>query len=298
MAPKRFGSFAGEVAFGVEAGVRLASRRIDVWHALGTADAAAAATLGRIRQVRSVHTTLGVPERTYRDSRPDRRLHEIVVRHVDAYVCLSGAAGRALQEGWNREPIVVGGGVDLRRFNPAPRRHHRPALLYSGDFTEPRKNVPLLLDAMAILRKRRPAVELWLSGGGDPSSVLASAPALAREAIVELGVGREEDQAARYGRAWVTVLPSEHEAFGLCLVESLACGTPIVVLARGGGPAEIAHDGIGVQSGPTAHDLADACEAALDLVALKGTIEACRAEAERYDWRRSIVPRLEEVYRA
>jgi len=96
----------------------------------------------------------------------------------------------------------------------------------------------------------------------------------------------------------VTVLPSQHEAFGLCLLESLACGTPIVVLADGGGPAEIlgGDDGVGVESGHSASDLADACEVALELSAAAGTVEACRAKAERYDWRRSIVPRMVEIY--
>jgi len=297
LAPKRFGSWGDEMAFGIEAGAWSALRGIDVWHALGTSDAAAATIMGRVRDIRSVHTALGIPNRWYMDSRPDDRLHDLVVRHVDAYVCLSLAARRALTEGWGRDPFVVGGGVDLRRFVPAARRHSRPALLYSGSFAAGHKRLPLLLEAMAILRKRLPDVELWLSGSGDVSALLGGSPAGARGAMTNLGVGSEEEQASRYGRAWVTVLPSENEAFGLCLVESLACGTPIVVAADSGGPAELVREGIGIASKSSAFDLADACEAALELATLPGTVEACRVEAKRYDWRGSIVPQLEEIYR-
>ena len=296
-AGRHFRECADEVAFGLEAGARLACKRVDVWHALGTADAAAAAGLARVGRLRSVHTSLGIPERWYRDMRPDRHLHDYVVRHVDSYVCLSAAAGDALQQGWGRPPIVVGGGVDLRRFGPSATRHDRPTLLYSGTFGDPRKNVDLLLEAAAILRGRHPDLEVWLSGSGPVREVVERAPRAAQDAAVDLGVGAEEQQAERYGRAWVTVLPSEHEAFGLALIESLACGTPIVALADSGGPAEIVKAGVGFVATKSPEALADACDQALQLATDRGTAHACRTEAEHYDWRSAIVPRFEAIYR-
>jgi len=297
LAPGRFGAQAEEVAFGVQAGLWMAPRKVDVWHALGVPDAAAASALGRVRGFRSVTTALGIPLKWYWDQRPDRRLHELVVKRVGAYVCLSQAASAALREGWDRAGEIVGGGVALERFRPAAARHDRPALLYSGTFTEKRKNLHLLLEAVAILRKKRADLELWLSGPGDPSPLIAAAPAAAQEAVVQMGVGEQDEQALLYGRAWVTVLPSENEAFGLALVESLACGTPIVALATGGGPSDVIEPGVGVASGPSAVELAEACERALELAGRRETVEACRAVAARYDWDKAIVPRLEAIYR-
>ena len=297
LAPRRFGPQAEEVAFGAQAGLWMAPRRVDVWHALGVPDAAAASVLGKVTGFRSVTTVLGIPLKWYWDLRPDRRLHELVVKRVDSYICLSQAASAALYEGWARNGEVVGGGVALERFEPAPTRHPRPALLYSGTFSEKRKNLPLLLEAVAILRKKHPDLELWLSGPDDPSAVIAAAPASAQEATVQLGVGQQDEQPLRYGRAWVTVLPSENEAFGLALLESLACGTPIVALATGGGPTDLIEPGVGVASGPSATELAEACECAMELAGRPQTVEACRAVAARYDWDRAIVPRLEAIYR-
>jgi glycosyltransferase involved in cell wall biosynthesis len=297
LAPGRFGTQAEEVAFGAQAGLWMAPRNVDVWHALGVPDAAAASVLGSVRGFRSVTTALGIPLRWYWDRRPDRRLHALVVKHVDSYVCLSQTASAAVYEGWGRAAEVVGGGVALSRFVPATARHDRPALLYSGTFTEKRKNLPLLLEAVAILRKKHVDLELWLSGPGDPAPFLAAAPASAREAVVSLGVGQQDEQPLRYGRAWVTVLPSEHEAFGLALLESLGCGTPIVALATGGGVADLIEPGVGIASGATAAELAEACEHAMELTRLPETVEACRTVAARYDWDRAIVPRLEAIYR-
>jgi glycosyltransferase involved in cell wall biosynthesis len=297
LAPGRFGPQAEEVAFGVQAGLWMAPRKVDVWHALGVPDAAAASVLGTVKGFRSVTTALGIPLKWYWDQRPDKRLHETVVKRVDSYICFSRAASAALYEGWGRSGDIVGGGVALERFVPAPARHPRPVLLYSGTFFEERKNLPLLLEAVSILRKKHVDLELWLSGQGDPSPLISAAPTPARDAVVRMAVGQHDAHALGYGRAWVTVLPSENEAFGMALVESLACGTPIVALANGGGPMDFMEPGVGVASGSSAEDLASACECAMDLARRTETIEACRTVAARYDWDGAIVPRLEAIYR-
>jgi phosphatidylinositol alpha-mannosyltransferase len=295
IAARRFEQYADEVAFGVQAMTHLASNRLDVWHAFGTSDAAAAALLGRVRSVRSVYTDLGIPGRESRGRRPDRRFHRFVVDHADHYLCLSASAGQVLADDFGRTPGIVGGGVDLRRFAPADRRHATPVLLFTGSLDTPRKNLGLLLEAVEVLHDRGVPVALWLSGPGDPRATLEAAPASARAAVELHGLGEPERLGDLYGRAWATVLPSVHEAFGLVLVESLACGTPVVALDEGG-PGEIVQPGIGYRAPATAEGLADACAQALDLAAQPGTATACRAYSERYDWRTAIVPALEAVY--
>jgi glycosyltransferase involved in cell wall biosynthesis len=295
LAPARFGAHADEVAFGAQALAALAPRRLDVWHALGTADAAAASLLAAVRPgVGSVYSDLGIPAGPSRQRRPDRRLHRVVVDRVGAYVCQSAFAAGYLERDHGRVAVRIPGGVDVDRFRPGPRRTV-PTLLFSGAALERRKNVPLLLEAVARLRRRRPDVELWLAGPGDPAPLLAAAPAAAREATTWLGVVPGDDLVGRYAAAWATVLPSEAELFGLAVVESLACGTPVVTL-DGSGPAEIVRPGVGFTSAPDVERLADACAAALDLAAGSATADACRQAALPYDWRRSIVPRFEDVY--
>jgi phosphatidylinositol alpha-mannosyltransferase len=289
---------ASEACFGLEVLIREALAPLDVWHAFGTADGAAAATLGRWRPgVRSAYLDLGSPSRVWRDGRPDTDLHERIVRDVDEYLCLSEYSNGFLRSDYGREGRVVGGGVDLDRFGPAERRTPAPTLVFPSAVNESRKNLPLLLEAVAVLRRRRVDVRLLLCGPGDPSAVLSAAPDEARLATDVLGVPGDADLVRIYGQAWATVLPAEFEAFGLVLVESLACGTPVVTLAEGA-PAEVAQPGVGFRSADgSAEALADACEDALGLAADPASVEACRTVAEGYDWKTAVVPRIEAAYR-
>jgi glycosyltransferase involved in cell wall biosynthesis len=185
--------------------------------------------------------------------------------------------------------------VDLDSFSPAPSRAKVPTLLFAADASESRKNLPLLLDAFARLRQRGHRWQLWVAGAGDQEGALAAAPAAAREGVTLLGAVAPAAMASLYAEAWATVLPARAEAFGLVLVESLACGTPVVALDEGG-PREIVTDGVGRLCSETADDLADACEEVVGLAEQATTAERCREHASSWDWRTAIVPRLERLY--
>ncbi len=302
--PSQYGEFAAEVAFGREALARHVFDRIDVWHAFGTGDAATAAFLSKMRlwpRVRSVYTDLGGPVRSYREQRPDHRLFQYAVRNLDAYLCLSEATRAVLESDYERRGLVVGGGVDVVRFTPAKSRRPEPTLLFMSAVDDPRKNLPLLLAAFDLVVATRPEVRLMLAGPGDATRALNASTDRVRAATDVRGVGEVEDVAALYGAAWVTVLPSMREAFGLVLVESLASGTPVVAIANSGGPPEIVQPGLGVLADDqTPEALANACLAALSLAAAgEKTRNACRTEAvAKYSWETAIVPRLEQIYRA
>lgn len=279
----------GEIAFGRDVLRRNLFSGTDVWHAFGTGDAYAAAQLSRWRKwskVRSVYTDLGGPLRSYRETRPDHTQFAYAVKHLDAYLCLSESTRALLESDYQRTGLVVGGGVDLDRFTPGTRTEH-PTLLFTSALDEPRKNLPLLLAAFDRVLEVHPNARLRLCGPGTP-------PADLRPEVEVLDVGAIDDVARLYAEAWVTVLPSMREAFGLVLVESLAAGTPIVAIAGSGGPAEIVNDRVGALAAAETPDaLADACLRALEM-----SPAACRAEAEaKYSWRDAIVPRVEAIYR-
>jgi glycosyltransferase involved in cell wall biosynthesis len=137
---------------------------------------------------------------------------------ADAFTGLTGVAARAIEPG-----------IRLDAFTPGGERSPVPAIFCAADPAEPRKRVPLLVEAFAKLRRARPDAELWLMA--TPGAPIASTPGIR---IVDPGADRDA-LVDLYRSAWVTVLPAFREAFGLVVAESLACGTPAVVMRDGGG---------------------------------------------------------------
>jgi glycosyltransferase involved in cell wall biosynthesis len=157
--------------------------------------------------------------------------------------------------------------------------------------------VPVLLEALPAIAVSHPDVELWLSGPGDASELLAAAPAEVGDRVHALGLGDAAEQHERYGRAWVTCLPSVNDSFGMSLIESLACGTPLVVTTNGA-PQELVREHVtGELCQPEdPASLAEACVRGFELARLSATVAACREAAYAFDWDRGLAPLCERLY--
>lgn len=270
--------------------------RFDIVHSLMPRDALAGIWSRRTAGHRTVYQELGIPYGWYWASLPDGRVRRRVMRKVDVYGCMSRFALGILEMDWGRTGSLIPGGVRLSQFIPAFERASQPTILFSAALVDPAKRLDLLLDAVALVAARVPDVRVWLSGPGDPASILAAAPAESRARAEVLPLGRAEDLGERYGRAWVTVLPTETDSFGLALVESLACGTPIVA-ADSGAPPELVTPEVGAVCRPRdPRSLAEALMIALDLAKRPETVARCRARAGEFDWDKAVAPRLEELY--
>jgi len=290
-----------EADFGRRLLPRLTRQRFDAVHSLQRRDALASIRAARLHPSRrTVFTDLGLPSRSYWDSvgRREARTVERVVRGVDVYSAMSRCAVDRLAAEYGRtDGIVVPGGVELSSFVPAAFRAPRPTILFSGVFAEPYKEVALLLEALPVIAEAEPEVELWLSGPGDARALFEMAPPESRERTRVLGLGDAGRQHERYGSAWITCLPSRNDSFGMVLVESLACGTPLVTTTQGA-PQELVEPG---KTGELAEpgdvaSLAKACLRALHLSRQPATRELCRASAERFDWDAALAPLVERIY--
>jgi phosphatidyl-myo-inositol alpha-mannosyltransferase len=279
----------------------LVGGRYHVVHSMGRRDARASIRAARLHsRRRTVITDLGLPSRAFWSAHPiEARAVEAVVAGIDVYSCMSRYALGYLGRDYGRhDGVVVPGGVDLASFRPAEARHPHPTLLFSGALDEPRKGIATLLEALPLVARAVPDVRLQLSGPGDPAPFLAAAPPEATTRTEVLGAGSAAEQHQRYGRAWATCLPSVSDSFGMALVESLACGTPLVV-STDGAPQELVDDGAtGTLCEPfDATSLAAACVRALELARQPATAATCRAGARRFDWRAGVAPWVERLYR-
>jgi glycosyltransferase involved in cell wall biosynthesis len=249
--------------------VELIASRADVAHALYPSDAVAASASRRPL----VFSYMGLPDAAYLDERRGRRwTMEHACARSDAVVALSDASARAFRDVLAVDARVISPGVDLAAFVPdETQRSTVPTIVCSAARAEPRKRVGLLIEAVRGMG----GVRLVLDRRGPPIS----------EPFVEL---RDLDDRAAladaYREAWVSVLPSINEAFGLVLAEALACGTPAVAADRGGMPEVLGgRDDVGrTFAGDSPGSLADALRGAIALHDDPGTPSRCREQAQRF----------------
>jgi glycosyltransferase involved in cell wall biosynthesis len=120
-----------------------------------------------------------------------------------------------------------------------------PFVLFVGRLAS-NKGLLDLAEAFRPLARRDGSAQLVVVGedGGQRAPLLAKVQELGLSNRVHLvgHVNEDEWLAAAYREARLTVLPSEYEAFGLVLLESLAAGTPVVA-SRVGGIPEVVEDG-------------------------------------------------------
>ncbi|MGZ6801716.1 MAG: glycosyltransferase family 4 protein [Mycobacteriales bacterium] len=273
--------------FGAAALPWLLGSRYDVVHSFVPSGGLAAA----MALQPSVYTALGHPSPANPPARAwSRALLRRAVRAVRVPAALSRSAADGLEALTGRAPVVLPPGVRTADFAPRLEAPEGPVrLLFNGFASDPRKRLGLLLQALPAVLEELPDARLVLGGGGDPSPALDRLEPGARrvvEAVVDdLGAGSLADVPARYRAATVSVLPSVDEAFGLVLVESLACGTPVVCSRSGGMPEIVEGAPVGEVCEPgDPASLARAVVAAVALARTPGTSARCSDHARRWDW--------------
>jgi glycosyltransferase involved in cell wall biosynthesis len=186
--------------------------------------------------------------------------------------------------------VVLPNGVDLEFFSPGNQDIERQRLGLTG---------PVLLSAGALktakghdiaieLLTRAPDVTLVVAGGGPDEDKLHS---LARQLGVQHRVrftGRigPSDLLAYYRAADALVLMSEREGMPNVILESLACGTPVIASPVGGIPEMINKPEVGLLV--RQRDVDGLEEAWHELQLDLPQADSVRACAKKYSWDRSI----------
>lgn len=220
-------------------------------------DGVAAALLGRWLGLPVTVTARGSDVHVIGRHPLSRRLMRWTAGRAEAAIGVCRALTDAMA-GWGVDGArlqVIRNGVDLQRFHPLPPADARrslgvdgaPLVLAVGNLV-PVKGHALLVDAFALLRQRHPGARLCLIGDGPLRGALqAQAAALGlADAVRFVGPVPNDRLAPWYSAADLLVLPSHSEGWANVLLESMACGTPVVATDVGGSGEVLGDAGVGL----------------------------------------------------
>lgn len=152
-----------------------------------------------------------------------KKMEQQSLKNADRITAISNGIAKEIQREEQKDIHLVYIGIDDKVFLPLPVKREK-IILYSGRLKE-NKGVLDLLDAFALLPEN--GFELWFVGEGPLLGELKQ-KAINLDVVKRVRFFPKTDQqtlADFYSKAFVTVLPSWSEGFGLVLAEAMKCGS-------------------------------------------------------------------------
>jgi glycosyltransferase involved in cell wall biosynthesis len=172
--------------------------------------------LGLQRTLKNVDRIIAVSNSTKKDL---IRLFKVPARKI-----------KVIYEAADKQYRVINDKKELERFKT---RYHidYPFVLYIGTL-EPRKNIPRLIKAFRLVKKKGYPHKLLVVGkkGWKYKAIFKMIKTLGLEKdVVFTGFIEEKELPLFYNVADVFVFPSLYEGFGLPVLEAMQCGCPVII---------------------------------------------------------------------
>ncbi len=241
-----------------------------------------------------------------------RMLERAVYHRADRFIVLSKAFRDQLCQGYGIKEDrvhIIPGGVEIDHFQPLDMTEARQRLVWPQKQKiivcvrrlARRMGLESLIEAFAQATVNHPDAKLIIGGQGPLRAELEQQVQRAglSKNVEFLGFVPDATLPAVYAAADLSIVPSSAlEGFGLISLESLACGTPVLVTPVGGLPDTV--QGLGddlVLKGTSVEDIAAGLRGWLDGTLQIPTRQACRDHVLRsFTWDR-IAREACEVYR-
>lgn len=211
-------------------------------------------------------------------------LIKVFYKKVDAIVAQSYQMGIDLIEnyGFNKERVEVINNALSDKYEMELRSNKtyikQDYMLYAGRL-EHQKGLEMLL--LAFSQMRHKTIDLYLVGDGKQKIELKKmCEALNIQSRVKF-IPYASNLEEYYRTAKLTVLTSYYEGFPNVLIESLACGTPVVAFDLPSGPSEIINEDNGILIDYLDVDaFAKACDEGINR---QWNVDSIKSSAKRYD---------------
>lgn len=213
------------------------------------------------------------------------------VEKISARIAVSEEARTVVVQHLGGDPVLIPNGLYVHRFTGVPARPEWQGaggtLSFLGRLDEPRKGLPVLLDAWPTIHRERPGSRLLVAGRGDIDEIRRGIPADCRDDVVFLGGVTDEEKVAMFASSDIYVAPhTGGESFGIVLAEAMAAGTPVLASELVAFRTVLDEGRLGVLIPVGDSDTLAA--ATLDLLAApdrrRNLADAARVAVRRYDW--------------
>ncbi|RZS34379.1 phosphatidylinositol alpha-mannosyltransferase [Herbihabitans rhizosphaerae] len=177
---------------------------------------------------------------TYHTSNPRSRTlsaFQIVLQpfleKITARIAVSALARRVQVEHLGGDAVEIPNGVDVDFYARATPLDDYPreggTIGFVGRFSEPRKGMPVLLDAVRTLAPTMPDLRLLVVGRGDEQALRREAGPELADRLVILGQVDDETKARVLRSVDVYCAPNTGgESFGIILTEAMSAGAVVV----------------------------------------------------------------------
>lgn len=157
----------------------------------------------------------------------------LIYRNLTIVTVSPSAKKELVKNGIPEEKIaVIPPGIDVKKYNcdyDPCKKADFPMVLYLGRLKK-YKGIHHLIKAMTYVTEQIPEAKLSIAGKGDYREELTKiANKLGLENVVDFnGYVSEDKKADLIQKAWVLVVPSIEEGYGIVAIEAAACGTPTI----------------------------------------------------------------------
>lgn len=123
-------------------------------------------------------------------------------------------------------------GVDSKQYFPEKVNKENQVLVVGNH--EPQKNLVMAIKAISLINKsKRPTLVIASPRSVDNSQLICLAKNKKVPLKILIGLNKNELR-SEYCRSFATLAVAHLEPFGLSVIESLACGTPVIAVSEGG----------------------------------------------------------------
>ena len=159
-------------------------------------------------------------------------LLEPVIEKLRARIAVSEVARETLTIHLDTDAVVIPNGISAKFFakaEPSPDWKRPRTIGFIGRFSEPRKGLGVLLEALPNIARIFPEVRILIAGPGEGLEAMQSVNPALRNKLQFLGRINDEEKASFLKSIDLYVAPNTGgESFGIILAEAMAAGVPIV----------------------------------------------------------------------